>query len=46
MGVCDGCGAEVSDDELYRCGDCRKAYCKECAESDGIERNFETSLLV
>jgi len=35
LGVCDGCGAEVSDDELYRCGECGKAYCVECAVADG-----------
>jgi len=46
VGICDGCGAEAGDGEPYRCGDCGKAHCKECAESDGIERNFETSLLV
>ena len=36
MGVCDGCGAEVSDEELYRCGECGKAYCEECAVADGV----------
>jgi len=29
LGICDGCGAEVSDEELYRCGECGKAYCEE-----------------
>ena len=26
MGVCDGCGAEVSDEELYKWDECGKAY--------------------
>jgi len=36
LGKCDGCGAEVSDEELYRCGECGKAYCEECAVADGV----------
>jgi len=35
LGICDGCGAEVNNEELYRCGECGKAYCEECAEKDG-----------
>ena len=35
MGVCDGCGAEVSDEELYSCGECGKSYCEQCAIADG-----------
>jgi len=35
LGVCDVCGAEVEDGELYRCCECGKAYCEECAEEDG-----------
>jgi len=25
----------VDDDKLYRCSECGKAYCEECAEEDG-----------
>jgi len=35
LGICDGCGTEVSDGELYRCGECGKAFCEECAVADG-----------
>lgn len=35
MSTCDVCGTEVSDDELYRCGECGKACGKECALADG-----------
>jgi len=34
LGISDGCGAEVSDDELYRCGECGKTYRKKCAVAD------------
>jgi len=41
LGVCDGCGAEVSDEELYRCGECGRKYCEECAVADGtIKTNW------
>ena len=40
MGVCDGCGAEVSDEELYRCGECGKSYCEKCAEKDGAVKEL------
>jgi len=36
VGQMDGCGAEVSDEELYRCGECGKKYCEECAVADGV----------
>ena len=35
MGICDLCGAEVSDDELHECGECGKTFCDRCAEADG-----------
>jgi len=28
--IMDG-GVEVSDEELYRCGECGKKYCEQCA---------------
>jgi len=31
LGRCDGCGAEVSDEELYKCGERGKKYCEQCA---------------
>jgi len=36
LGICDVCGAEVSDEEPYRCGECGKRYCEECAIADGV----------
>jgi hypothetical protein len=40
LAICDGCGAEVSDYELYRCGECGKTYCEECAKKDGTIKNL------
>jgi len=35
LGICYVCGAEVSDDELHRCGEYGKAYRDECTRKDG-----------
>jgi len=32
LGKCDVCGKEVPKGELLECGECGKAYCKECAD--------------
>jgi len=40
LGICDVCGVEVSDDELYGRGECGKAYCEECAEKDGTVKEL------
>ncbi len=31
---CEICGAEVPEEELIRCMQCGKAYCRRCAEKD------------
>jgi len=36
LGICDVCGAEVSDEELYKWDECGKKYCEQCAVADGV----------
>jgi len=40
LATCDIYGVEVSDEELYRCGECGKACCEECAEKDGVVKEL------
>jgi len=40
LAICDGCGAEASDQELYRCGECGKEYCEKCAVADGTIKDL------
>jgi len=34
MAICSVCGKGIPKETVYRCYDCGKAYCKECAEKD------------
>lgn len=32
-GIKQGCGKEISSDEMYRCADCKLPFCKQCVTS-------------
>lgn len=32
MATCSVCGKEVQEDTAYKCYDCGRIYCKECAK--------------